>query len=298
VDITTVFESTSIPTRLLVFGVCSAEGELEMTNLYAAADACGQSREQVRSCIRRLVRENILERLSSGRNASYKATPIGLTTITTIHNRLFLAYQQDRENSAWEGTWHLVSFAIPESQRSARNAFRSGVAALGGAAIQGGLYVSANNWSKDINNLATQLDISETVTSASTSDLRIGSVSDPAELARRLWPLDQLAAGYTAFAASAKGVEIMLRRAAKENLKLNEHLFLAGALTMAVQYQQCFADDPLLPKGLLPCPWPGRTARELLAETRHLALELRESSGAPLLFRRFDNEIEEIEGKT
>jgi phenylacetic acid degradation operon negative regulatory protein len=63
---------------------------------------------------------------------------------------------------------------------------------------------------------------------------------------------------------------------------------------VTVEFSEIFADDPLLPPELLPRPWPGRAARELLVRSRRLALLLREQHNRPALFRSFDDLIESI----
>jgi phenylacetic acid degradation operon negative regulatory protein len=71
-------------------------------------------------------------------------------------------------------------------------------------------------------------------------------------------------------------------------------VFLPGALAVTVEFGSVFADDPLLPPELLPRPWPGRAARELLVRSRRLALRLRELHNRPALFRSFDDLIESV----
>jgi phenylacetic acid degradation operon negative regulatory protein len=63
---------------------------------------------------------------------------------------------------------------------------------------------------------------------------------------------------------------------------------------MGVHFQECFDDDPLLPPELLPRPWPGRQARELVVRSRRLALQIREAHDRPALFRSFDDLLESI----
>jgi phenylacetic acid degradation operon negative regulatory protein len=63
---------------------------------------------------------------------------------------------------------------------------------------------------------------------------------------------------------------------------------------MAVEFQECFNEDPLLPPELLPRPWPGRTARDLILKSRRLALALRQGQGRPALFRTYDDAIESL----
>ena len=67
---------------------------------------------------------------------------------------------------------------------------------------------------------------------------------------------------------------------------------MAGTLTATVDFQSIFNDDPLLPPELLPRPWPGRAARDLLLRTRRQALQLRTTSTRPALFRVYDELIE------
>jgi phenylacetic acid degradation operon negative regulatory protein len=61
-----------------------------------------------------------------------------------------------------------------------------------------------------------------------------------------------------------------------------------------VEFQAVFNDDPLLPPELLPRPWPGRAARELLLRSRRLAMQLRTSGARPTLFRAYDDVIEAL----
>ena len=49
--------------------------------------------------------------------------------------------------------------------------------------------------------------------------------------------------------------------------------------------------DPLLPPELLPRPWPGKDARELLARCRKLGVLAREDKDGPALYRVFDDAI-------
>ena len=163
------------------------------------AEACGQSSEQLRSCLRRLVAEGLFEREGTGKGAVYAATEAGMAALGQSVERQRLAYAQDAAGRGWDRHWRLVAFAIPEVRRAARDAFRDRLLALGGAAIHNGLYVSAHRWDKDALGEAERLDVTEHVTVASTEDLEVGGVRDPRELALRLWPVDELAARYQRF---------------------------------------------------------------------------------------------------
>ena len=66
-----------VPTRVLIFGMARPDGTIHAAELYPVADACGQSAEQLRSCLRRLVSERLLRREGSGRTAVFRTTAAG-----------------------------------------------------------------------------------------------------------------------------------------------------------------------------------------------------------------------------
>jgi len=285
--------TVEIPTRTLVFGMVGEDGAILASELYPVAEACGLSADQVRSCLRRLVGEGLVVRTGTGREARFELTEEGMAALGAIVERTRLAYGQDAAGREWDRQWRLVAFAVPEQRRDARDAFRDRLRALGGAAVQGGLYVSPHQWHKDVAARAELLGIADVVTMATTDDLAIGGETDPRELARRLWPVDELAARYRHFTENYTAVPEMLTEMRSRHERLPDTAFLPGALVMAVAYLECFNDDPLLPPELLPRPWPGRGARDLLVRSRRLALAARQAPGRPALFRLFDDAVDD-----
>lgn len=279
---------------MLVFGMTRADHTILPGEVLPVAEACGQSPDQVRSCLRRLVAEGLFERRARGRGAVYEATPAGLAAMGTTMERTRLAYAQDAAGRGWDRQWRLVGFAVPERNRSARDALRERLIALGGSAVQGGLYVSPHPWHKDVRAEADALGLSDQVTLATTDDLEVGGERDPRELARRLWQLDELAARYQHFVSAYGRIPEELASLRQRRERLADATFLPLALSMAVAFQECFGRDPLLPPELLPRPWPGREARELTATSRRQALALRQANGLPPLFRLFDEAMETV----
>ena len=281
-----------VPTRVLVFGMARADGTILASELMPVAAACGQSADQVRSCLRRLVEEGLFARRGRGADAVYEATPAGLAALTGPIERTRLAYAQDAAGRGWDRQWRLVGFAVPEQSRAARDAFRQRLLALGGAAVQGGLYVSPHPWHDEVRAEAVRLGVADTLTLAVTDDLEVGGRRDPRELARGLWRLDEVAARYQGFVDAFGSVpdELAALRARQE--RLDDATFLTLALRIAVAFQECFSRDPLLPPELLPRPWPGRQARELSANARRLSRAMRQAKGLPPLFRAYDDVVD------
>jgi len=291
-DLTTA--GLEIPTRVLVLGMAHHDGTIAADELYPVAEACGQTADQVRSCLRRLVSEGLFTRDGEGRRAVFRASPQGMRALGSTLERTRLAYAQDAAGRGWDRRWRLIAFAIPEARRTARDAFRDHLLELGGAAIQNGLYVSPHRWEKDALAEAQRLEVDQHVTFGSTDDLEIGGVRDPREIATRLWPIDELAQRYQAFVDVYQGIPAALDEMRKQKRRLTEAEFLPGALVIGIKFQECFAADPLLPPELLPRPWPGRNARELLARSRRLGILLREEHNKPQLFAPFDDILETI----
>lgn len=278
-----------IPTRVLVMGMAHEDGAILPDEIQPVAEACGLTGDQVRSCLRRLVAEGLFVRDGGGRPTRFAATERGMAALGAAVERTRLAYGQDAEGRGWDRLWRLVAFAVPERDRAARDAFRDHLIDLGGAAVQGGLYVSPHPWHKDAIAEADRLGISDAVTLVTTDDITVGGEHDPRRLAAHLWPVDDLARGYERFTRQWGHIPDVLREMRSRRQHLPDSAFLPAALGMTVAYEACAGADPLLPPELLPRPWPGRAARELLVTSRRLALALRRGQGRPSLFRWFDD---------
>lgn len=281
-------DDVEVPTRVLVLGMAHADGTIVAEELYPVAEACHLTPDQVRSCLRRLRSEGLFTREGDGRQAVFRATEAGRRTLHATVERTRLAYAQDAAGRGWDRSWRLVAFAIPEAKRSARDAFRDHLIGLGGAAVHNGLYVSPHPWHDDVAAEATRLGVSEHVTTASSNDLELGGERDPRRLAARLWPLERVAGAYQRFVDLYEGVPENLERMRRHHQRLAEADFLPGALVIGIKFQECFNRDPLLPPELLPRPWPGRRARELLAQARRLGILVREAHDRPALFAPYD----------
>lgn len=281
-----------VPTRVLVLGMAHQDGTIVASELYPVAHACGQTADQIRSCLRRVVAEGLFTRRGEGRDATFHATASGMRALAATLERTRLAYAQDAAGKGWDRKWRLIAFAIPESKRTARDTFRDHLIQLGGAALQNGLYVSPHQWETDALAEADRLGVTRHVTSASTDDLEVGGTRDPRAIAAELWPVADLAARYQRFIEVYEHIPDTLEAMRREKRRLTEAEFLPGALIIGIKFAECFNIDPLLPPELLPRPWPGRHARDLLVRSRRMGILLREAHNKPQLFAPFDEVID------
>jgi phenylacetic acid degradation operon negative regulatory protein len=281
--------TVGVPTRTLVFGVARRDGTIRADDVYRVADASGQSREQVRSCLRRMVREGLYERNGSGRDAVYRPTALGAATLGTRLRRVRMSFAQDAAGRGWDRHWRLVAFAVPEVNRSSRDALRDRLLELGGAPIQGGLYVSPHPWESDVRAAAAEFGIEDNLTLATTDELEVGGERDPRRLAEMLWSIDDVSAAYDRFVETYRRLPDELESLRLDRGRVSDAELFPRMLAMGVDHDEISASDPFLPPELLPRPWAGRTARELVVKCRRLAHQLRESGSGAGLFDNYDS---------
>ncbi|TYB48850.1 PaaX family transcriptional regulator C-terminal domain-containing protein [Actinomadura chibensis] len=248
-----------IPSRVLVEAMVRADGTVDCGDLYAVAGLLGMTDQQVRLSIKRLVTDGRFVQEGRGRKALLRATAETRRRIEPDVEFVRLMYRQDRGDAPWDGTWHLAGFAIPEPARAARDALRETIVYLGGAPVQGGLYVSPNAWEDLVEAEAARLGVQDHTTLLTSRDLRVGPERDARALARALWPLDEIAERHTRLAGVAAEHLSRLRAGPPERERLTITIELAAEFTQAME------PDPLLPPELLPHPWPGVEARNLVA---------------------------------
>jgi phenylacetic acid degradation operon negative regulatory protein len=275
-----------IPTRTLVESMIREDATIDSGALYDVANALDMTDQQVRLCIKRLVADGQFIQEGRGRKAVLRATDRVRSTITPDREYVRYMFAQDRGDAPWDGVWHLVAFGVPESTRAARDAMRDAIVGLGGAPIQGGLYVSPNRWEDRISSAATELAIIEHVTTLTTTDLSVGGIEAPRALADHLWPLDQIAERHRRLLAVAERTLPALGKASPiERLTM--------AIDLAAEFTQAVEPDPLLPPELLPQPWVGTAARSAVAAC-WVELSKSDPSQPIRLFRWYSDVIAEI----
>ncbi len=272
-----------VPTRTVVEALVRVDGTVDAGELYEVADALGMSDQQVRLCVKRLVGEGQFTVEGRGRKAVLRMTPHARRAAEPDVEFVRFMYRQDAGDTGWDGVWHLVAFAVPESQRPARDALRDAIVHLGGAALHGGLYVSPHDWEEMVEGEATHLGVLPSVTFLTSKDLRVGEERSASALAARLWPLDEIAARHERLAEVAR---VRLRRLTEGASRTD---LLRIAVELAAEFTRAVEPDPLLPPLLLPQPWVGTQARALVARCWE-ALAAR-SSELPALFRMYDDAV-------
>jgi phenylacetic acid degradation operon negative regulatory protein len=286
-------DHVEVPTRMLVHALIREDGTVAADELYTVADTLGMSDQQVRLCVKRLVAEGRFTHEGRGRKAELHATEDTMRDLAPNADFLRHAFRQDAGLAPWDGVWHLAAFAVPESARTARDALRETLVRLGGAPLQGGLYVCANPWEPYVEEAAHRLGAHGALTLLTTTDLRRGETREPAELARRLWPLREIADRYHRLGRLARPRLARLTGPAG----LPPAALVTIAVELAAELTRAMEPDPLLPPQLLPRPWPGAQARTLIARCWAALHERDRGEARPALFRLYGDITREAAGR-
>lgn len=272
-----------------MLGTARRDGTIRAEDVYRVAEASGQTAEQVRSCLRRLVAEGLYERAGAGRHAVFTPTAVGAASLGTRLRRVRLSFAQDAAGRGWDRHWRVVAFAVPESNRAARDGLRERIRELGGAPIQGGLYVSPHAWNEDVRRVAADLGVADNLTLATTDDLEIGGERDPRRIAAMLWAIDEVGTAYERFVETYRHLPAELESLRHHRGRVSDTELFPRMLAMGVDHDEISAVDPFLPPELLPRPWAGRAGRELVVRCRRLASLVRESGSGTGLFENYDS---------
>lgn len=243
--------SPSTPSRALILGLADAEGRLSAEPLYAVADAAGITSTTIRLALRRLVEAGLAETEGRGRRAVLQLTAAGLAERRTDLVWVAAAHRADAGLDRWDGCWHLVSFEIPEADRSTRDALRNRIVELLGAPIGGSLYVSPHRWEPWIAAVAAGYGVADRVTTMAAARLHHRGATDPAAVAATLWPVDALIADYAAF----------LDRWGSSPTPTDAAEAVRVAFEASGEIERLLRRDPLLPAELLPADFGGPAAR-------------------------------------
>jgi phenylacetic acid degradation operon negative regulatory protein len=278
----------SVSTRTFVLGMVHDDGRIIADELYSVGDAGGFTVHQIRLCLARLVSEGSFTQSGRGRKAVLELTPAGRIELEPEPEFVRLAFDQDSGLAPWDGTWHLVTFAIGEDRRSERNTLREQLVRMG-APLGGGVYVCANDWDDLVLDIAKELGVSDSVSLAVAERLRVGQETDPKRIAKRLWAIDDISARWLGFTRAHRTTVSQLAAATAKLPADRLPSLLAGAVGLVAAFDTCMRGDPLLPPELLPKEWPGVAGRRLLLHAAESIAELRGQTNLPALFSQYDD---------
>lgn len=206
----------------------------------------GVGEDAVRTTLARMVTRCLLERHRRGRKTYFGLTPRAIGVLQDGHHRV---WRVGAVNRAWDGTWTVVGFSLPEAWASERHDLRSRLVWGGFGPVQNGLWIAAGR--VDVASLVADLGLD--------SYLRVfhGQSAKPTEavaLIEAAFDLPGIAERYQAFRARWERADAVLPGADDP---------LARQLLLHTEWLNLVRQDPHLPAEHLPAHWPAARAEEL-----------------------------------
>lgn len=249
--------------------------DIPLGGLVAIGQALGISEAAVRSAVARLAREGWVRARKAGNRSHYGLADAGRQLIAEGTARIYRP-----RKGAWNGTWCLLTYSIPEAKRSVRDRIRKQLAWLGFGAMGGGAYVSPRDVAEMAKSLLREHGVHRF---ARVFQGRLAGPGSDNELVSQCWDIRSIARRYESFIAH---YQPMYRR----DLRLRSRGALADVDAFVTRFglthdfRRFPFIDPDLPEQLLPAGWAGRRARRLFEEHHDLL-----RAGALRFFGRIAN---------
>lgn len=204
--------------------------------------------DAVRSTLTRMVGRGLLERHRRGRRMYFSLTSRAAAVLADGQERI---WRTGAVNRAWDGTWTLIGFSLPESWRRERHDLRSRLVWAGFGPLQNGLWVAPGR--VDVAPLAAELGLGDRIRAFR------GEVAAPTEvgpLVRTAFDIDAIAEGYRDFLVRWGGGSAPAEAGDD----------LGRQLLLHTDWLDLVRRDPHLPAEHLPEEWPAARAEELFRE--------------------------------
>ena len=280
--------------KLILRIVIAQRGGISSGELLEVAQKLGRSPDAVRAAANRMARVGLLTKTGRGRgNVRYSVGSQGRALIERFIAKLLRYHMALDGQLAWDGNWLVVTFGIPEGQRSKRNIFRNRLTEMGFGLLSSSVWSSPLDQEAEVTALVEELGLVEQVTLLRCQQVWRPGVKSIGELAYRVWRLEPLAARYRDFNSRTEALLESLERMGQEG-EIDAEALCFG--TMGLQQELLdiiLAEDPCLPIELLPPDWPSQRTHELIhALTRAVdQLDLVSSRYEPLLYMVQDIEM-------
>lgn len=215
------------------------------------------TKPSARIALNRLTKRGLLVTSKRGRNTYYGLSPRAASLVRETLKRIVAFGARDAR--AWDGTWTIVAFSVPETRRQLRHSIRTGLRWMGFAALYDGLWCSP--WNEHDAAVAMLSDLG--VHSATVMRAEIDERSSVHALS--CWDLGAVQRRYREFQAVFSPMLDDVRRGA-----LTASDALVARTKVMDDWRNFLGVEPDLPAQLLPSDWPR-------AEMRALFLELYDS---------------------
>lgn len=168
------------------------------------------------------------------------------------------------QDKPWDGKWRIVMFDVEEVNKKVRERLRGKLKELGFGMLQKSVFISPHDIMKDFIEFAQASGIKDYLYILETHKLIVG---DKIEFANKIWKLEELNERYKEIVDEIGEIEnshmiFNSDRTKKSDVEMEK--YISNIKTVKNKWLKIVIEDPFLPKILLPKPWYGEVAKELV----------------------------------
>jgi len=234
-------------------------------SLLTLLEPLGVSEGAARTALSRMSARGWLTSERRGRNAFYSLTPRGRRLLEEGRRRIYRPTWDD----PWDGLWRLVTYSIPEADRTLRDRLRVRLSWIGFGSLGNGLWITPHEAFDRVEEAVTELDVVDRV---ETFEARHLGFSEAGGLVARCWDLPAIHARYVDF-IDRHLPEHRRLRARRRAGELRPEEAYAHRFRLVHEFREFAQMDPYLPRELLPEDWAGECAAGLFRELHGLLEE-------------------------
>jgi len=213
-------------------------------------ESAGVAAPTTRAALDRMAVTGLLSRARVGRGVEFALTDQGRAMLEEASERVHSPHPFDPVGSGWT----LVTFTVPEEQRTLRHRLRAALTWEGFAALRDGLWIAPG----EVDLVAALGGLREELPAGAVVAFRARDLAafPVAEAARAAWDLGRIRAAHERFAAEWGG-------------ERRDDVPALAALTMLVaDWLELLRSDPRLPFDYLDDDWPAQRTTEIYRTRR------------------------------
>lgn len=231
-------------------------GWLSTASFIELMEAVGVSPNRTRTALTRVKGKGLISAASRDGKPGYALTPEGEWLLARGDRRIY----GQRSMQSGEA-WCLISFSIPEEQRSLRHQFRQRLSWIGAGNVSPAVWIVPEYLRSELEDIIEDLELERQVTVFTVTGIRNAGLSG-SELAHDWWDLEALRRLHDGFLAEHEGT-------LRECAETPEPGALFGAWVRALDsWRPIPYLDPGLPAAMLPDDWPADRSGALFQSLR------------------------------
>jgi phenylacetic acid degradation operon negative regulatory protein len=238
-------------------------GAIRLKNLIELLGPFEVNERLVRTSVFRLVKEDWLETIRSGRESSYRLTRTGLRRLEHAYGKVY-----QRPAATWDGAWTFVLIPNEHLTVPRRLKLKQELEWEGVRQLTPHLFAHPTIGAEALSEIFDRSRVRGKVIGFTGARTDQAGMCVIRELVNGSWSLRQVAGAYKVFLRNFGRLHTML----SNDGDLSGWDWLAIRVLLIHSFRRIVLHDPLLPNALLPDPWIGDDAYRLAGEIYRICL--------------------------